>query len=154
VLHREGDLALTKTSGLLMISLLGLMLPGCGTCSNLAGQHQSLWIGLPTREPSPFGGVGNDCRDIAALANENLWMAIPLFTCDLPLSLVGDVFTLPRVLAMRQEWEQAKQTGIWPVWARDNLEALAAVQTQAISGQAETPKTAGAETRPPPAPNH
>jgi hypothetical protein len=49
------------------------------------------------------------------------WLVIPVFVADLPLSLIGDVVTLPRVFAMRREWSRGEQTGIWPEWAKGNL---------------------------------
>jgi hypothetical protein len=106
-------------------------MPGCGTMSNLDGKPQTVWSGPPTSVPSPFGGVVNDCKTIEASAGTALgWIEIPVLVCDLPISLGGDVLTLPRVLAMRQEWEQAKQTGLWPDWAWPFLQAEAAAASR------------------------
>ena|SRR5580765_5244284 len=134
-----------------MISLLGLLLAGCGTCSNLEGKPDAFWSGPPNSVPSPFGGVGNDCIAIADFFEREdlwIWLLIPPLVCDLPFSLVGDAVTLPRVLAMRQELEQAKQTGRWPDWAWPHLQA------EAVSASRIPAELSEAEARPPQVPNH
>jgi uncharacterized protein YceK len=124
-------------------ALLVLALPflaGCGTLSNLEGFSQTVWMGFPTEEPRPFGGVGNDCRMIGVMAQSELgWLVIPPLVVDLPVSLVGDVVTLPRVLWMRHEWSRAEQTGIWPEWARFNLQARSAVSAPATQAEPGLP---------------
>jgi uncharacterized protein YceK len=67
--------------------LLVLLLPfasGCGTLANLDGREYPL-MGMPGQiMPRPFGGVARDVK----------WM----FILDLPLSLIGDVVTLPKTI--------------------------------------------------------
>jgi hypothetical protein len=50
-------------------------------------------------EPHPFGGVGRDLRWVASVK-------IPynlMYIADLPLSLIGDVWTLPRTFRRKPE---------------------------------------------------
>jgi len=62
---------------------------GCGTLANLNAQKYPLMGGTePTR---PFGGVRRDVGWVTSVtAPYNL-----LFAADLPVSLIGDVATLP-----------------------------------------------------------
>ena len=62
---------------------------GCGTLANLNGQSYPLMGGTePTR---PFGGVRRDVRWVSSVAAPyNL-----MFVADFPVSLAGDIVTLP-----------------------------------------------------------
>jgi hypothetical protein len=68
---------------------------GCGTMANLDGRKLAL-IDLPHQEvPTPFGGVGRDVRWISSGG--------VFFVADIPLSLIGDIVTLPKVAWIRLE---------------------------------------------------
>jgi hypothetical protein len=67
---------------------------GCGTMANLEGKSLPMISHVQVEEPRPFGGVGRDIRWISTMTPP----ANLMFVGDLPLSLVGDVVTLPRTL--------------------------------------------------------
>jgi len=70
---------------------------GCGTMFNLAGEEPWM-IGLPReRQTAPFGGIDNDVRWLSRGAPPNEWRpwCIAAGAADMPLSLVGDILTLP-----------------------------------------------------------
>jgi len=95
----NGTLKLGATAALLAV--LGSQ-SGCGTVVNL-------WLGVDERDPAArppmdtqaFGGILNDFHgvDEALRGEEGLWMSLlgfPFFAfIDLPLSLAGDLLTLP-----------------------------------------------------------
>lgn len=82
---------------------------GCGTLTNLDGRSTTL-VGLYDTPAKPFGGVANAVRwEVEALrepVETNHWWGLPLRCLtivylplvELPLSLVGDLVTLPVVL--------------------------------------------------------
>ena len=84
---------------------------GCGTMANLEGKDKAL-LSLPGQEmPKPFGGVGRDFRWLGCAISDKkeglddylgAFTGSLIFVTDLPFSLVGDVVTLPRVLALRR----------------------------------------------------
>lgn len=67
---------------------------GCGTMANLEGKSRPMISQVHVEEPRPFGGVGRDIRWTSTIT----FPANLIFLGDLPLSLVGDVVTLPRTL--------------------------------------------------------
>ncbi len=67
---------------------------GCGTVGNILASSGSV-------PPAPFGGVRND---VEAIAKGNV-----LFGADIPFSLVGDLVTLPDVLAERSRIRAPKE---------------------------------------------
>lgn len=71
---------------------------GCGTFANMQGRDGPGVDGCCMGPPKPFGGVSRDVR----WTNEGYGV----FLADVPLSLVGDLVTLPVVLV---ESSQAKQ---------------------------------------------
>jgi hypothetical protein len=83
------------------IATLGLILAaaagGCGTMSNLGGQEIWLMAPQPRRETEAFGGVQNDVRWMARglPPNEVGPLCIAAAALDMPLSLAGDIITLP-----------------------------------------------------------
>jgi len=88
-----------------VIFVVALLTSGCGTLANMSGWEQ---ISIPgTREPSIYGGVGNDLR----WAGEQIkWSVSPEgvgplhllaaggFVVDLPFSFVGDTLTIPKII--------------------------------------------------------
>ena len=60
---------------------------GCGTCANLEGKNLPALAPGKQYEPVAFGGVRNDIRWCHSISL--------LFLLDLPLSIAGDVITLP-----------------------------------------------------------
>ncbi len=85
------------------------ILMGCGTTANMKGSNMAI-MGGGEIEPWPFGGVANDLRWVGGIAksciNPEDFESIPIgltLGCyygliDLPLSLVGDVITLPFII--------------------------------------------------------
>jgi hypothetical protein len=85
------------------------LVSGCGTMANVDGRSFAM-LGPPDREPRPFGGVANDFRWVReqterVVAPEDLG-AVPLNVAsacyfgviDLPMSLIGDLLTLPALI--------------------------------------------------------
>ena len=70
---------------------------GCGTMANLAGQEPWLMGPAPVRTVDPFGGVDNDVRWMKRAIRTEGVEALPIVVAaiDIPLSLAGDVVTLP-----------------------------------------------------------
>src|SRR5262245_9344278 len=93
----------------LLILGLAAAAGGCGTMANMAGREYPL-MGLPTQTTEAFGGAANDLRWVRlqagrVVAPEDLedvpagFVLTGYFALiDLPMSVVGDVFTLPSVL--------------------------------------------------------
>ena len=93
----------------LLVLLAAPLLTGCGTMSNMQGKSFAL-IGPRDRESRAFGGVANDVRWVGEQAERvvspddpwsiptNLTLACYFGLVDLPLSLVGDIVTLPKVV--------------------------------------------------------
>jgi uncharacterized protein YceK len=82
---------------------------GCGTMANIDGRR------LPSPSPSgqevstPFGGVRRDIEWLQSVkAPGNL-----LYAADLPLSLVGDIVTLPKTVTGMQS-DRLLQEGSGP----------------------------------------
>jgi hypothetical protein len=77
--------------------MLAVVASGCGTIANLAGQEPWLLGQPPEREVAPFGGVDNDVRWMSRGLPPNEWMpwCIAAAAIDTPLSLAGDIITLP-----------------------------------------------------------
>jgi hypothetical protein len=78
--------------GLLVLILL-VASSGCGTRANLVGKDYPLLGDHRPETTRPFGGVGRDLRWITTVT-------VPvnvIFLADLPVSLVGDLVTLPKV---------------------------------------------------------
>jgi hypothetical protein len=74
---------------------------GCGTVANLQGKRLPAISQVHVEEPRPFGGIGRDVRWISSGG--------VIFVADLPLSLIGDVVTLPMTLSPKSR--AAKPTG-------------------------------------------
>ena len=93
----------------LLVLLAAPLLSGCGTIANMQGKSVAL-IGPLDRETRAFGGVANDARWVGEQAGRvaapddpwsipiNLALAGYFGLIDLPLSLVGDIVTLPKVI--------------------------------------------------------
>jgi hypothetical protein len=123
---------------------------GCGTMRNLEGRQH---YGGQQREwapPQPFGGVGNDARwlgETVADVDEVLDVPGAVVTCafilvDMPLSLVGDVITLPRTLSgnnqPRATLGTPSQPGPTPLpRAGEGLGARRAVESESSSGPSQ-----------------
>ncbi|HET6574993.1 MAG TPA: hypothetical protein VFG68_15410 [Fimbriiglobus sp.] len=91
------------------VLLVAPLLTGCGTLANMDGRSFAL-MGPPDRPTRVFGGVANDIRWVGEQAErvvepDDPW-CIPISFAsagyfglvDLPLSLVGDIVTLPKVV--------------------------------------------------------
>jgi hypothetical protein len=76
---------------LLAFTLLGGL--GCGTLANMNGSKYPIMDFPNQYRPVPFGGVGRDIWWICTEAPQE--PAKFTFVGDIPLSLVGDVVTLP-----------------------------------------------------------
>ena len=93
----------------LMLVMLLCTSSGCGTMFNVTG-HEVMLLGPREQPIVPFGGVANDVQ----------WMsrgpgAVIPAALDMPLSLVGDIVTLPWTIyqssiAVRPRVEQAPLT--------------------------------------------
>ena len=68
-----------------------LLVTGCGTMANIDGRKYPLIGARDQVPPAPFGGMDRDLRWISSGG--------VVFIIDLPLSLVGDIVTLPKVLS-------------------------------------------------------
>jgi hypothetical protein len=70
---------------------------GCGTMSNVMGQEPWLIGPPPVRPTVPFGGIDNDVRWMRRGIGPEGCESLPMVAAaiDMPLSLVGDVVTLP-----------------------------------------------------------
>jgi hypothetical protein len=77
---------------------------GCGTMANMEGKKLPLLSPVDEEEPRPFGGVGRDIRWISRLNPPSL-----IFVPDIPLSLIGDLATLPRALRKKPHANQPTQ---------------------------------------------
>lgn len=91
-------LAFFITSGLLFT------ITGCGTMFNCAGCEPWLMGQPPSRDIAPFGGVDNDIRWMKRFTDPNQYpqgecdpvpVAMIAPALDIPLSLAGDIITLP-----------------------------------------------------------
>jgi hypothetical protein len=89
-------MAMKRAAYLLTLIIACGAVSGCGTLFNLAGSEVQL-MGPPLRETAPFGGVDNDVRLMARGVPPNEWrpVCIAVAGADMPLSLAGDVVTLP-----------------------------------------------------------
>ena len=83
----------TKILGSVMVAVLAAG-SGCGTMANMERRNRPLMGRMLPGDPHPFGGVSQDVQWISSggIAGA-LW-----FAADLPLSLVGDLVTLPITL--------------------------------------------------------
>ena len=95
-------------STLALTGLLSLIF-GCGTMLNLGGSGGPGLISIPSRPPFPFGGVVNDGVGVAVIAAEGTaelgkgkvldstgaFLGSTILLVDMPVSLAGDVLTLP-----------------------------------------------------------
>lgn len=73
-------------------------LSGCGTMNNVTGRTAGLLPSMPSERPTvPFGGVVDDAAWMARCIppDQWSWMGIVLAAADTPLSLAGDIITLP-----------------------------------------------------------
>lgn len=115
--------------------LIGLLLfcsaTGCGTMANCTGREG--WMmppvyACPSRAPYPFGGVANTGKGAAEVAgsNRNVGGAVlaAMILVDAPLSLAGDVVTLPWT-TFEYTREKISPTNRYrtPVWNADKNEA-------------------------------
>ncbi len=80
-----------------LATILAVAASGCGTMSNLAGQEPWLMGPPPQRETVAFGGVQNDVRwmERGLPPNEVGPLCVAAAALDMPLSLAGDIVTLP-----------------------------------------------------------
>jgi uncharacterized protein YceK len=78
-----------------LVALLGILASsGCGTMANLEGRPHP-WPGQAGQDPpKPFGGVRKDVGWIKTTGIPGNLM----FVADLPVSLVGDLVTLPKTV--------------------------------------------------------
>ena len=83
-----------RMCGLFFLAASLIATSGCGTMANLEGKSHPMLSHVDVEEPRPFGGVGRDIRWVWTVT----FPANLMFVGDLPLSLVGDVVTLPRTL--------------------------------------------------------
>ena len=91
------------TISLAILAMLAVSLgAGCGTFANLQGRDNPSLDGCCMGPPKPFGGVSRDVR----WSNEGYGV----FLADVPLSLVGDLATLPVILLTSWGEEQAPKT--------------------------------------------
>jgi hypothetical protein len=86
-----------KAAVMVLILMLAGGVAGCGTMANLAGEEPWLIGQAPKRDTAPFGGVDNDVRWMARGTPPNTWepACIAAAALDMPLSLAGDIVTLP-----------------------------------------------------------
>ena len=114
------------------ILVLAAIVPavGCGTLVNMQGRPDAL-MSIPGGESQPFGGVANSVRwageeyerafypEISGIAPANLALAGYFAFVDVPLSVVGDVLTLPGVV-----WGGSGISidSVWPVRNLDDRE--------------------------------
>jgi uncharacterized protein YceK len=97
----------TRLTGLI-IAIVALFTAGCGTVANMNGSGDLMINPMTFQEPKPFGGVVIDAhwaseRVRSALSPDgdlpvDLALAGYVGVVDLPLSLVGDTLTLPKIL--------------------------------------------------------
>jgi hypothetical protein len=80
---------------------------GCGTMANMQGKRLPL-LDASHELPRPFGGVS---RDIGWVSAGNFGPV--LFVLDFPLSLIGDIVTLPKVIWIRNQDRLAEQSWSW-----------------------------------------
>lgn len=80
-----------------LVAMLLSTSSGCGTVANLKGEEPWLLGPAPQRQMTPFGGVDNDLRWMARGIEPDVIEPGPIVAgaIDLPLSLAGDLLTLP-----------------------------------------------------------
>jgi uncharacterized protein YceK len=91
-------------------AIVASLLFGCGTISNVNSMNGPVMGAVFTVRPRPFGGVVNDLTwpfetDPAALP----W-ALPMYIIDLPMSIVGDVLTLPTIRERQIEFDKHRES--------------------------------------------
>lgn len=92
-----------RTVSLTLAAVLAASLgAGCGTFANMQGRDNPSPDGCCMGPPRPFGGVSRDVR----WSNEGYGV----FLADVPLSLVGDLATLPVILLASWEEDQGPKT--------------------------------------------
>jgi uncharacterized protein YceK len=86
------------------------LVAGCGSLANMDGREFAL-MGPRVDDPKPFGGAGNDIRwvreQVRGAVSADELSVVPLHISlagyfglvDLPMSLVGDTFTLPKIIS-------------------------------------------------------
>jgi len=92
-----------------LLLLAAPLLVGCGTVRNVQGRSYPV-LSAEDREPHAFGGIANDVRwageqvrrvnrseDVSDATSASA-LAGYFALIDLPLSAVGDVVTLPRIV--------------------------------------------------------
>src|SRR5262249_33647401 len=85
---------LPKNLARLMSLVAACSLTGCGTMANLDGRPHPWVSQIGQDPPTPFGGVRKDVSWIKTTAIPGNLM----FVADLPVSLVGDLVTLPKTI--------------------------------------------------------
>jgi hypothetical protein len=117
---------LNRGSCFIAIAAAVILVPGCGTIANLDGTRGKLFDLPSSNPPIVFGGVAHDCimmtAAFACLFDQKcdcLLPIFPVFSADLPFSIVGDIVTLAKVLYMRYQWYRGQATGQWPDWVRE-----------------------------------
>ncbi|MDB5307823.1 MAG: hypothetical protein JWO38_2025 [Gemmataceae bacterium] len=93
-----------RPTALTGIVLGSLFLSGCGTACNVGTVY--------SERPRVFGGVP---EDLTALFQGDNWLVCHVAIVDLPLSIVGDLFTLPWVVKASRD---AKPVGPVPLPVR------------------------------------
>jgi hypothetical protein len=89
----EPNMSMQRLMGYLALSAI-LTSPGCGTMANMDGRRLPLLSQSGQELSTPFGGVRRDIEWVKSVqAPSNL-----LYVADLPLSLVGDLVTLPKTV--------------------------------------------------------
>src|SRR5688572_4456626 len=93
----------------LLVLFAAPLLSGCGTMANMSGKSVAM-MGPQDSEVRAFGGVANDIRWVGeqgrrVVTPDDPWdalfgpaLAVYFGLVDLPLSLVGDIVTLPSVV--------------------------------------------------------
>ena len=111
-----------QASAIILVAALLSAASGCGTLANLDSQPDKMAPGAPTvRVPMPFGGVTMDMKALThnepTMPASRVLMYRTIALVDLPISLVGDVVTLPWValVSLRHQPEMGNQTGPMPL---------------------------------------
>lgn len=118
---------MTQRLSMLVLGFLGPTIAGCGTLLNLDGKERLDFSGSDAppdhvhemkyqRAPFPFGGLAND---VAWMRDAKTPIDVIGAAIDVPLSLAGDVVTLPWVTYqwLFVEW-QPQRVGGHDEWHR------------------------------------
>src|SRR4051812_20550412 len=93
----RGRSMLARGKRFVILTVVLMTTSGCGTMFNVTG-HEPWLMGDPPQRPiDPFGGIDNDLRWMRRGIHPDHWEPLPIAAAavDMPLSLVGDIITLP-----------------------------------------------------------